>query len=97
MLGRAGVLVPEVERTEVFLLKLLPAAAARSAEACDTPPSAASRWAAPRMLLAPVLGVLRPKLRDEAVDEERRWREGVGWVAPRMVGSLGSSGSREGV
>lgn len=74
--------MPEVERTEVFLLRLLPAAAARSAEACEIPPSAAadagSRWEALMMLLAPVLGVLKPKLRDEAVEEERRWRDGVG-------------------
>lgn len=77
-------LVPEVERTEGLRLRLPPAAAARSAEACDMPPRGAeafgSRWLAFRMLLAPVLGVLSPKLRDEAVEEERRWRELVGCV-----------------
>lgn len=84
MLGLAGVLEPEVERIEVLRLRLLPAAAARSAEACDTPARAAaeagSRCDALMMLPAPVLGVLMlgPKLRDDAVDEERRWREGVG-------------------
>lgn len=76
MLGRAGVLVPEVERTEGFRLRLPPAAAARSAEACDMPARGAeavgSRWLAFRALLAPVLGVLRARLRDEAVEEERR-------------------------
>lgn len=84
--------MPEVERTEGLRLREPPAAAARSAEAWLIPPRGAGAalgcWALPSTLDALVLGVLIPKtpkpLRLEAVDEERRWRDGVGWVGPMI-------------
>lgn len=98
--GRAG-----VERPDALIdgcrLRPPPAAAARSADACEWPASGtawAPRSEALSMELALVDGVVM--LRFETLDEPRR-REGIGCVEPVIwcvgLGSVISTGSKEGV
>lgn len=91
--------MPDELRMEGFLLRL-PAAAARSADAWETPTNGAEACGvALAALLTLVEGVMM--LRPEAFDEERCRRDGVGWVGPVSwwvgIVSLGSMGRREGV